>query len=123
MSKKTWANALKVLALILDVGTPLVAVLVQFPVFIERSSSATVSGISLILILLCAIPLRNRIKAFMKSPSVPVLWTLLFIASVAFNQIIQEVIVIAFVGMVSNAIGTLLNFIAKSIIGRDKNNG
>ena len=49
-------QALKALALAIDVGGPLVATMTQFPLWIERSAEATVSGLFVVFAILSAVP-------------------------------------------------------------------
>lgn len=81
------------------------ATLTQFPVWIDRSSSATVSGLFLIFAFLSAIPFINQIKAFLKSPSVWIMWIVLLIVFIALRNIIDEMLVVCFAGAVSGLIG------------------
>lgn len=115
MNKKSVANLLRVISTVVDVAAPVIAVLIQFPLWIKESSGATVSGIAVLLIIISAIPLRNRIKSFMQSPSIPVLWAVFFGLFVLLSNIIKQMIVVAFVGLVSNIIGTIINLIAKVV--------
>lgn len=99
---------LKASAIAIDVGAPLIATLTQFPIWIERSSEATVSGIFLVFALLSVVPLFRYFKALVKSPSAPLMWGILLAFLYAMRVIIDEMIVISFVGLVSNALGWVL---------------
>ena len=96
---------LKASAIAIDVGAPLIATLTQFPIWIERSSEATVSGIFLVFALLSVVPLFRYFKALVKSPSAPLMWGILLAFLYAMRVIIDEMIVISFVGLVSNLVG------------------
>lgn len=109
------SRLLRIIALVIEAGVPIIAVIMQFPVFIERSAGATISGISVLLMILCAIPLKNKIKMFLRSPSIPILWTVLFVICLAISNIIKEMVVVTFVGMLANIVGILLEFIARCI--------
>jgi Co/Zn/Cd efflux system component len=98
----------KTIALALNVGAPLAATMTQFPIWVERSAEATVSGLFLFFALLSIVPLIKLFKRFLQSPSAPLMWGLIFIFLTALNSIISEMIIIAFVGMVSNIIGTFI---------------
>ena len=99
---------LKASAIAIDVGAPLIATLTQFPIWIERSSEATVSGIFLVFALLSVVPLFRYFKALVKSPSAPLMWGILLAFLYAMRVIIDEMIVISFVGLVSNVLGWVL---------------
>ena len=112
MNRTNVAKLLRAVAVIIDIVAPLVAIFVQFPIWVDRSSGATVSGLAVLLLVIAAIPLKNKIMQWLKSPSIPVLWAVLFFASVIIVKILNEVIVIAFVGMVANLIGAAIDAIA-----------
>ena len=99
------ARLIKGGALMLDVGAPLVATFTQFPVWVERSAEATVSGLFLMFALLCSIPLFKSFKSLLKSPSAPLLWGIMLALLVSLRNIVDEMIVISFVGLISNGIG------------------
>jgi hypothetical protein len=108
MSDVAKGRLLKVLALTLDVSAPLIATVSQFPVWIEHSAEATVSGVVLILAFFSCIPFLKYIISFLKSPSVPVLWLVIFALLSLLNNIIDQMIVVCFVGLISNSIGALI---------------
>jgi hypothetical protein len=99
---------LKDTALLIDVGAPLVATMNYFPIWVNRSAESTVSGLFLFFAILCAIPLLKYFKRFIKSPSAPVMWGLLFATFLALRSILDEMVVISFVGFVANIIGLVL---------------
>lgn len=108
MSDVVKSRLLKGIALTIDISAPLIATLTQFPVWIEQSAEATVSGVVLLLGFFSCLPFLNYIKGFLKSPSVPILWLLIFIVLTLLDNIIDQMIVVCFVGTISNAIGTLI---------------
>lgn len=99
---------LKGTAICIDVGAPLIATLTQFPLWVERSAGATVSGIFLLFAILSAVPLFKHFGKFFKTPSAQIMWGLIFAFLMALRAIIEEMLVISFVGVVSNAIGWAL---------------
>ena len=99
---------LKGSALVLDVGAPVIATLTQFPIWVERSAESTVSGIVVFLALLSAIPLFRYFKGKLHTPSVPIMWGLAFAFLSGLNAIISEMILITFVGLISNCVGWVL---------------
>ena len=115
MNDKVKARLLKALALTIDISSPLIATLTQFPVCIEKSAEATVSGVVLLLAFFSCIPLLKHIKSFIKSPSVPILWLIIFVILTLLNNIIDEMIVVCFVGTISNSIGTVIYKIGDKI--------
>lgn len=105
MKRKTRGNIIKGAAVAIDVAVPLVATLTQFPVWVEKSSEATVSGLFLLLACICVIPFFKQIKAFIKSPSVWGVWIIVFVMLLLLQNIINEMLIVAFAGVVSNVIG------------------
>lgn len=119
MSNKLKGRILKMTALTIDILAPLVATISQFPVWIENSAEATVSGVVLILAFFCCIPFLKHITAFMKSPSIPIVWMVIFVLLTLLNNIIDQMIVVCFVGLISNTFGTLIYKIGDNISGKD----
>lgn len=105
MQRTTKGKILKISALVLDVGAPLAATTSQFPVWVDRSAGATISGLFVLFAFLSAIPFFKQIKAYFKSPSAWVMWCVIFVALVALRSIINEMIVICMIGAVANVIG------------------
>ena len=106
MNNATKGKLLHGTALAIDVGVPLAATLTQFPVFGEQSSAATMSGLFLVMALLSCIPFIKQIKEFMKNPSAPIMWVVLFVGLAALQNIISEIVIVAFSGMAANIVGT-----------------
>ena len=96
---------LKTVAIGIDVGAPLLATVSQFPLWIERSAGATVSGIFLLFAILSAVPLFKHFGRLLKSPSAPLMWGIIFGFLTALHTIIDEMLIISFVGLVSNSVG------------------
>lgn len=101
------------LGLIFSTLPPFLAVLSYFPIWRERGAETILSGLSLCLILICAVPLIRSVKRALYSPSAPLLWLLVFIVFFALSKIAEDVTVIAFVGFISNLIGAFFYAIAK----------
>ena len=101
-------KVLKAAALCIDVGAPLIATATQFPLWVERSAGATISGLFVFFLILSAIPLFKCFKHLLRSPSAPFVWGLMFGLLSALHVIIEEMLVISFVGLVANGIGWVL---------------
>lgn len=99
---------LKGAAVGIDVGAPLIATLTQFPIWIERSAGSTVSGLFVLFALLSAVPLVKYYKRLLRSPSAPLMWGLMLAFLYALRTIVDEMIVISFVGLVANAVGWVM---------------
>lgn len=96
---------LNAIAMLISVAPPVVATLMQFPVWIEESSEATLSGTVCLIVFICCIPFYKQIINYMKSPSVPVVWILIAAAMYIFKEIADQLFIVACVGAVSNLIG------------------
>ena len=104
----TKGKLIKAIALIIDVAVPLGATISQFPIWVERSAKATVSGLALLFILLSVLPFIRQIREYFKSPAVWVVWGVLFLVFYALSAIIDEMVIISFFGLLSNLLGELL---------------
>lgn len=100
--KKT---SLTVIGAMLCIAPPAVATLMYFPLWVDKSATTTVSGLSMILILISIVPLFKLIKDHLKTPSAPILWAIVCVFAMMFRSIIDQVVVIAFVGTVSSIAG------------------
>ena len=105
MTNRTKGNILKTIAVTIDVSVPLAATLTQFPVWVEKSSEATVSGLFLIFAFLSCLPFIKQIKAFFRSPSVWVVWLLILALLICLRNIISEMVVVSFFGTIANVVG------------------
>ncbi len=124
MKNKTKGRVIKGAALTVDVAAPLIATICQFPVWVEKSSSATISGVFLVFAFLSCLPFLNQIKTWLKSPSVPVLWCVFLVLFTLLRNIIDQMWIICLVGVISNCVGSLL-YKAGNTVGAkpDENNG
>lgn len=105
MQKATIGKIIKGGAVTLDVAAPFTATLTQFPVWVERSSEATVSGMFLLLALVSMIPFFKQIREYFKSPDAWVIWCVLFVFFLILQNIVQEMLIVTFVGLLANLIG------------------
>lgn len=108
MSNTLKRRMIKGSALVIDIVPPFIATLAQFPIWVDKSADATISGLFIVLAFFSCLPFIKQIKTFMRSPSVPILWLVMFIMLTALNNIIEQMIVVCFVGLISNIIGMLL---------------
>ncbi len=106
MKNKTKGKIIKATALVLDVGSPLVATMTQFPVWIQHSSESTISGVFLLFTMLSAIPFMKQIKEWVKSPSAWVMWCIMLVVFILLRNIIDQMVIICFVGAVANILGS-----------------
>lgn len=108
MKNKTKGQIVRWTATIVCVGAPLATTLSQFPIWIAKSSKATMSGVFLVLVFLCCIPFYRQIRDYFKSPAAWVLWTVFTLLCIALRNIIDQLLIVGAVGAVSNVIGAWL---------------
>lgn len=123
MKNATKGKVIKGAALTIDVAAPLIATICQFPVWVEKSSAATISGIFLVFAFLSFLPFLNQIKTWLKSPSVPVLWCVFLVIFTLLRNIIDQMWFICVVGVISNCAGSLIYKIGNTVeVKPDANN-
>ncbi len=115
MNNSIKGGILKAFAVFIDVSVPLVATLTQFPVWVQRSSEATVSGLFLVFAFLSCLPFLRQIREYMRSPSVLVIWAVLLVLFLCLKNIIVEMIVVCFAGLCANIVGAILYRIGKAV--------
>lgn len=108
MKNATKGKILKAVALGVDVLPMFGATLSQFPVWVEKSSAATVSGLFLAFAILSAIPLFRQIKQWIKSPSIPVLLSVLAVLAICLRNIIDQMVMILVIGACANWGGSFI---------------
>lgn len=117
MTRKTTGKIIRYSAVGIDVLVPLGATVSQFPIWIERSAEATVSGLFVVFAFLSCLPFLRQIKEYLKSPSVAVLWAVAFFLFLSLQSIINEMVFVCFFGMISNTMGAGIYKIGE-IVGR-----
>ncbi len=124
MKRATKGKIIKGSAVVIDVAAPLIATICQFPVWIEKSSSATISGIFLLFAFFSCLPFIKQIKMWMKSPSVPVLWVIFLVLFSLLRNIIDQMWMVCVIGAVSNCFGAILYKVGNIVGGEQaKANG
>lgn len=113
MKKSTKGAIIKATAIGIDVSVPLIATLTQFPLWVEQSAEATMSGLCLMFIGLSIIPFYKQIKEYIKSPSACVVWCVIFVILALLKNIISQMLVVAFAGLISNAVGAVIYNVGK----------
>jgi uncharacterized membrane protein YhaH (DUF805 family) len=119
MKNSTKGKLLKGAALGIDVIVPFMVTLSQFPVWVERSSDATMSGTFLLLAFFSVIPFIKQLQEYFKSPAIPVVWIVVFVFLICLRNIIDEMIVVCFAGTASNLIGAGIYKIGAVIEGKE----
>lgn len=123
LKKKTKSNLLKCTAVCIDVCGPLIATITQFPAWVERSAGSTVSGLFIIFALLSAVPAFKAFGSIIKSPSSVMLWGIGLGLLLAVRSIVDEMILICFVGVLSNIVGTALYKLGEGMSTEEENDG
>ncbi len=115
MKNTTKGKICKITALTVDVAAPLAATLSQFPIWVNKSSVATVSGLFLVFAFLSAIPFMKQIKAYLKSPSAWSMWCIFLVLFVTLRNIIDQMLIVCLVGLIANACGAGLHKVGEII--------
>ena len=110
-------------AVSLDVGAPLIATLTQFPVWVDKSADATVSGMFLFLAALCCIPFFRQIKEVMKNPANPVFWIVVVGILISLRKIIDEMILVGVVAAIANITGSFIYKWGQAVEARPEQDG
>lgn len=56
----------------------------------------------------CCLPFANQLKAYFKSPAIWVVWSVLLALFIALRNIIDQMVIVCFVGLISNSVGSML---------------
>ena len=107
------------LGYICSVGIPLAATLSCFPIWKARGGEAVLAGGTLLLIALCALPFWRAIKAYLKSPSVWMLWLFGFLFFSLISGIVTEMQMICLFGFIGNLLGAICFLLARRRSGKN----
>ena len=94
--------------LLLSVLPVLSSIAFYFPIWTNRGATAVISGFSLMLILMAAVPVIKLVKQALKSPAAYLMWFFAFVIFFMLSEIAEEMKVICFVGFISNLLGAML---------------
>ena len=106
MTNLTRGKIVNASSTVLCVATPIVAASTQFPIWVQQSDEATISGLALIVLFIACIPFYKYIKNYMKSPSAAVVWTALAVVLTLMQQIISQMLIVTYVAAGANIVGT-----------------
>ena len=120
-SKRLKSVTLYLSGLALATIPPILAIITYFPLWRERSTASLLSGGTLLLVMIASVPLYKVLKEHLSSPSAPTVWVLIFISFYTVRSIVDEMVVISFVGLVSNLIASLFFKAAKKRKADDEN--
>lgn len=96
----------RIIGLSLCIIPPLCATLFYFPMW-SVEGAKIVPGITLVLLLLSALPLYKLLRDALRSPASYAVWLILFILFLLLSRIAEEMTVISFVGFIGNAVGAI----------------
>ena len=113
------STALRVLGLILSVAPPAIATLEFFPLWLSEGET-TLSALSLLLLLLSAIPIFRLLKKHLHSPAPWMLWMVLWLFLRAFLPIATAIETIALIAFPTSLLGAVCFRLAKK---RDERQG
>ena len=108
MTNKTKGNIIYYSGLITAILAPFITACVQFPVIRETADKSEISALFIVCAFICAAPLYKHINITLKTPTNAVMWTVIFALAWSLDKIIHQIMLIAFVGMVSNIICSVL---------------
>lgn len=108
MTNKSKGLIMYYTGLVLSILAPFIATLTQFPVWTEQVDPKQVSAMFIVMAVVCAVPLLNHFKQALKSPSSIAVWVFLFLVTWGMKQIVNQVMIIALVGLIANIIGAIL---------------
>lgn len=83
------------------------AIIFYFPIWAERGAPTLLSGFSLLLILMAAVPAIKLIKRALRSPAAYLMWLTAFLIFFMLAEIAKDMSVICFVGFISNLCGAV----------------
>ena len=95
-------------ALAVSVLPPLFATLHFFPLWVETSAEATLSGTVCVLLLLSLIPFGKYLMQMLKSPSAPIVWALFTGWMFVMKSIASQMFIVGVVGTIANLAGAVL---------------
>ncbi len=98
---------LRVTGLVLCVIPVTVSILCYFPAWRAEGGEVLLSGATLLLLCMAAVPLYKLISAKLRSPAAYTLWLIAFILFFLLSNIAQEMVVISFTGFIGNLLGAI----------------
>ena len=107
--------------MLLSVGAPLIATLSFFPAWVAQGGEFVISGFTLLIAIICALPLYRWLKNGISSPSGITVWLVLFLIFFALARVADEMTVIAFIGFVGNLLGGIAFKIRKKLKEEENN--
>lgn len=106
------------LGMIFCIVPGVITILQLFPLWKEESfatlaSGATVSGLTVFLLVLSSTPMLKAIKSKFKTPSKWVMWLMGAVLCFAISRVIDDIALVCFISFLGNLIGSALFHISK----------
>ena len=98
---------LRVIGLVLCVIPVTVSILCYFPAWRAEGGEVLLSGTTLLLLCMAAVPLYKLISEKLRSPAAYTLWLIAFILFFLLSNIAEEMVVISFTGFIGNLLGAI----------------
>lgn len=108
--------------MVVSVLAPLITAMTQFPIWTEKVPKSQLGGMFIFTALLSCIPFLKHIRMQLKTPSAVSVWALLFLVCWAMNKIIDQLYVIALVGLMANILGAVLCAVGNRLRARAHTN-
>lgn len=108
--------------IVISVLAPLITAMTQFPIWTENVPKSQLGGMFIFTALLSCIPFLKHIRMQLKTPSAVTVWALLFLVCWAMDKIIDQLYVIALVGLVANILGAVLCAVGNRLRARAHTN-
>ena len=97
----------------------LLTIILYFPLWMHADSGRFLSGFSVLLIAISALPIYRYLKKRISDIPSVLLWLMLYLLFLLTSSIIYEMLVISFVGFSGNLLGSLFFYIEGRIGNKD----
>lgn len=112
----------KILGFVFCILPPLAITIIKYPLW-SKSEGASLSIVSIILIVLCCIPFKKYLQKVWKNPSAWQMWTVIFVADIILENISQMTKAVSLAGIVGSIIGAIMFQISKRYRSEEPNCG
>lgn len=105
----------RLLGVLISVLPVTLCILFYFPFWTQKGAGCVLSGGVALLLVLAGLPLVRALRRLIRSPSVPLIWALLFVLFFSLSRIAHEMTVICFYGLIGNLIGAVFFRLGASV--------
>lgn len=102
LNNKVKYELIDILSRLVAAIPPFITTLCFFPLWIDESPGATVSGVAVLAFIVCMIPMWKKIadlKKFIFSASMPVFWIIVFAVFYFLQHIASSIVIISLAGL------------------------